>query len=74
MNLLHFVCLTLSVVTLVIGALGVVWLSFPADLSLMALPPCHMFCQFYVHDGELSCQVSVCDTCVQGVRSVVAGD
>ncbi|CAG7850609.1 Thymidylate synthase Short=TS; Short=TSase [Serendipita indica DSM 11827] len=21
----------------------------PADLSLMALPPCHMFCQFYVH-------------------------
>ena len=24
----------------------------------MALPPCHMFCQFYVADGELSCQVS----------------
>ncbi|KZV95153.1 thymidylate synthase [Exidia glandulosa HHB12029] len=21
----------------------------PADLTLMALPPCHMFCQFYVH-------------------------
>ncbi|KZT42531.1 thymidylate synthase [Sistotremastrum suecicum HHB10207 ss-3] len=21
----------------------------PADLPLMALPPCHMFCQFYVH-------------------------
>merc|ERR1712058_149442 len=21
----------------------------------MALPPCHMFCQFYVADGELSC-------------------
>ncbi|KAG8954572.1 Thymidylate synthase [Tulasnella sp. 419] len=21
----------------------------PADLSKMALPPCHMFCQFYVH-------------------------
>ncbi|KAI5777784.1 thymidylate synthase [Geopyxis carbonaria] len=34
----------------------------PADLSLMALPPCHMFCQFYVSfpagagtQGELSC-------------------
>jgi thymidylate synthase len=29
----------------------------PADLSKMALPPCHMFCQFYVADGELSCQM-----------------
>merc|ERR1712083_1158792 len=29
----------------------------PADLSLMALPPCHMFCQFYVANGELSCQM-----------------
>ncbi|GAX85767.1 hypothetical protein CEUSTIGMA_g13182.t1 [Chlamydomonas eustigma] len=27
----------------------------PAALHLMALPPCHMFCQFYVADGELSC-------------------
>merc|ERR1711978_531028 len=27
----------------------------PADLTLMALPPCHMFCQFYVANGELSC-------------------
>jgi len=27
----------------------------PADLHLMALPPCHMFCQFYVSNGELSC-------------------
>jgi dihydrofolate reductase/thymidylate synthase len=27
----------------------------PADLNLMALPPCHMFCQFYVANGELSC-------------------
>eukprot|EP00448_Togula_jolla_P018061 CAMPEP_0170591302 /NCGR_PEP_ID=MMETSP0224-20130122/12331_1 /TAXON_ID=285029 /ORGANISM="Togula jolla, Strain CCCM 725" /LENGTH=486 /DNA_ID=CAMNT_0010915157 /DNA_START=56 /DNA_END=1516 /DNA_ORIENTATION=+ len=27
----------------------------PADLELMALPPCHMFCQFYVANGELSC-------------------
>jgi dihydrofolate reductase/thymidylate synthase len=27
----------------------------PADLKLMALPPCHMFCQFFVANGELSC-------------------
>ena len=27
------------------------------DLDEMALPPCHMFCQFYVSNGELSCQV-----------------
>lgn len=26
-----------------------------SDLHLMALPPCHMFCQFYVANGELSC-------------------
>eukprot|EP00252_Welwitschia_mirabilis_P019795 TRINITY_DN4685_c0_g1_i1.p1 TRINITY_DN4685_c0_g1~~TRINITY_DN4685_c0_g1_i1.p1 ORF type:complete len:569 (-),score=95.06 TRINITY_DN4685_c0_g1_i1:260-1966(-) len=29
----------------------------PADLQLMALPPCHMFAQFYVAEGELSCQM-----------------
>eukprot|EP00898_Chlorokybus_atmophyticus_P003407 jgi/Chlat1/4067/Chrsp26S04111 len=29
----------------------------PADLDQMALPPCHMFCQFFVADGELSCQM-----------------
>ncbi|EFN56442.1 hypothetical protein CHLNCDRAFT_30873 [Chlorella variabilis] len=29
----------------------------PAALTDMALPPCHMFCQFYVADGELSCQM-----------------
>lgn len=29
----------------------------PIDLKQMALPPCHMFCQFYVADGELSCQM-----------------
>ncbi|CAK4086757.1 unnamed protein product [Aphanomyces euteiches] len=29
----------------------------PSDLGIMALPPCHMFCQFYVANGELSCQV-----------------
>lgn len=27
----------------------------PADLEQMSLPPCHMFCQFYVANGELSC-------------------
>lgn len=31
----------------------------PADLHLMALPPCHMFCQFFVNieKQELSCQM-----------------
>lgn len=29
----------------------------PAALHLMALPPCHMFAQFYVNDGELSCMM-----------------
>lgn len=31
----------------------------PADLGVMALPPCHMFCQFYVdtEKNELSCQM-----------------
>lgn len=27
------------------------------DLPKMALPPCHCFVQFYVADGELSCQL-----------------
>lgn len=27
----------------------------PADLHMMVLPPCHMFCQFFVANGELSC-------------------
>ena len=29
----------------------------PSDIPQMALPPCHMFCQFYVANGELSCQL-----------------
>jgi dihydrofolate reductase/thymidylate synthase len=29
----------------------------PTDLKEMVLPPCHMFCQFYVANGELSCQM-----------------
>lgn len=27
----------------------------PNQLKQMSLPPCHVLCQFYVHDGELSC-------------------
>lgn len=30
-----------------------------SDLSRMALPPCHMFYQFYVGNGRLSCQLYV---------------
>jgi thymidylate synthase len=29
----------------------------PADISRMALPPCHCLFQFYVADGRLSCQL-----------------
>lgn len=29
----------------------------PVDLPAMALPPCHCLVQFYVADGELSCQL-----------------
>ncbi|KAL6957355.1 hypothetical protein U1Q18_049239 [Sarracenia purpurea var. burkii] len=29
----------------------------PSDLKSMVLPPCHMFAQFYVANGELSCQM-----------------
>lgn len=29
----------------------------PADVSKMALPPCHAFFQFYVANGRLSCQL-----------------
>uniref|UniRef100_A0A8C2MD31 Thymidylate synthase n=1 Tax=Cricetulus griseus TaxID=10029 RepID=A0A8C2MD31_CRIGR len=29
----------------------------PKDLPLMAMPPCHALCQFYVVNGELSCQL-----------------
>jgi thymidylate synthase len=29
----------------------------PAELETMALPPCHVLFQFYVQDGQLSCQL-----------------
>ena len=29
----------------------------PAEIAQMALPPCHVLFQFYVRDGELSCQL-----------------
>lgn len=29
----------------------------PKDIPVMALPPCHCLAQFYVNDGELSCQL-----------------
>ncbi|HEV2095434.1 MAG TPA: thymidylate synthase [Chthoniobacterales bacterium] len=29
----------------------------PAEIHTMALPPCHVLFQFYVRDGELSCQL-----------------
>jgi len=29
----------------------------PKDLALMALPPCHVLCQFFVNNGALSCQM-----------------
>uniref|UniRef100_A0A2K5LFZ8 Thymidylate synthase n=1 Tax=Cercocebus atys TaxID=9531 RepID=A0A2K5LFZ8_CERAT len=30
---------------------------YESDLPLMALPPCHALCQFYVVNSELSCQL-----------------
>ena len=29
----------------------------PAEIDEMALPPCHVLFQFYVNEGELSCQL-----------------
>ena len=29
----------------------------PAEIGTMALPPCHVLFQFYVENGELSCQL-----------------
>lgn len=29
----------------------------PGEIDQMALPPCHMMCQFYVRNDELSCQM-----------------
>lgn len=31
----------------------------PGELDQMALPPCHVLSQFYVRDGELSCQLYI---------------
>lgn len=29
----------------------------PGELDQMALPPCHMFAQFWINNGEISCQM-----------------
>ena len=29
----------------------------PGEIDSMALPPCHMMCQFYIRDNTLSCQM-----------------
>ena len=29
----------------------------PGEIDQMALPPCHVMCQFYVNNGKLSCQM-----------------
>jgi len=29
----------------------------PGEIEFMALPPCHMFCQFYVCNGRISCHM-----------------
>ena len=52
----HFVLFLTCNQQIFIACLTPAW--NPCDLDKMALPPCHMFCQFYVADGELSCQVS----------------
>ncbi|KAF6303330.1 thymidylate synthetase [Rhinolophus ferrumequinum] len=36
---------------------GAEYKNMDSDLPLMALPPCHALCQFYVVNGELSCQL-----------------
>ncbi|XP_065746087.1 thymidylate synthase isoform X2 [Phocoena phocoena] len=36
---------------------GAEYKEMDSDLPLMALPPCHALCQFYVVNGELSCQL-----------------
>ncbi|KAM5304335.1 thymidylate synthase isoform 2-T2 [Glossophaga mutica] len=36
---------------------GAEYKDMDSDLPFMALPPCHALCQFYVVNGELSCQL-----------------
>ncbi|XP_062951597.1 thymidylate synthase isoform X2 [Cynocephalus volans] len=36
---------------------GAEYTDMNSDLPLMVLPPCHALCQFYVVNGELSCQL-----------------
>jgi dihydrofolate reductase / thymidylate synthase len=40
----------------------------PSDLSLMALPPCHMFCQFYVSPVMELCYFPCCFTCFTDIQ------
>ena len=53
-NYIHILC---SHTYSFASQLFVTFNNFFLDLPNMALPPCHAFVQFYVCDGELSCQM-----------------